>query len=443
MKIQFSNCTAKDKRKAMILVLVLWLVVLLTAFAVTLAWDVTINSKLALAQREQQVAHNLARSGVALAMVHVANDLIIEDRENRGQPYDAYSDVWAQPPEQKDLEKGGMKLGKGTFTYTLIDEEGKININKATPMLLVAMLQFYGYDEVESEDIANAIVDWRDADSVVLGDDESTGLTENEYYSEAAGQKLKRDPSDGDLIYRCPNEPFLTIEELLDVTGITQDLFFGANADEEAKTAIVQRDRAAKGKSTSSGGKRRSIKGNQRPLNEIITVYGDGNLNFNTASEEVLTILLFAGNNLTDEQSARSIANNIIKYRGDEFNRKSLRPDDALKSMADMSKISGLKEADLAALSNVSSLGLNITFKSNTFTVIGTGTVAQEKRINQTEKSVKVIFSKKLDTYNPDDARLTTNKSKSISSRTRRSTKTDDEDNLVRIPGIRILQWIE
>ena len=433
----------RRQKRAMILVMVLWIVVLLGAFAVTLAWDVLVNSKLALAQREQQVAYNLARSGVAMAMTHLANDALIEERENPGQPYDAYSDVWAQPPEQKDLDKGGVKLGKGLYTYTIDDEEGKININKATPQLLCAMLQYYGYDEIDAQQTANSIVDWRDPDSIVLGDDQSTGLSENEFYSQSMGQNLTKDMTDDQLIYRCPNEPFLSIEELLDVNGITQELFFGTDEEAAAKMSIATRNKAATGSQVRTTTKRRGLNKNTTPLCNILTVYGDGNLNLNTADEEVLTILLFAANERTDLGSAAATAKSIVQFRGDNKKKKSLKPDDAFRSMADLSKVSGLNADEIASLSNLNNLGLNVVFKSNTYTVTGTGIVTKEKRTNQTEKSVRVIVNKKLDVYNPDDARLVSNKNTRTVRKPKRMSSTKEEDNLIRVPAIRVLQWIE
>ncbi len=435
------------KDKAIIIVLVLWIVVVLGALASTLAWDVMINSKLTLAQRERQIAYNLARSGIALGMTHLANDLLIEEEENSGQPYDAFSDVWMQTPEDKDLEKGGIKLGKGTFTYSIIDEESKININKATAQLLRAMVEFYGVDQNDSDKIANAIVDWRDSDSNVTGDDSSTGLSENEYYSELAGQKLSKNLLSSDLIYQCPNEPFFTIEELLDVNGITDELFWGADAETRSSIAEDKRNRAAHGKSQKST-KRRSLgKNDTLPMCKVITVYGDGGININTASEEALTIVLYAANNLTDLSSAKSIAQSIINYRGDTKKRKSLKPDDALKSVEDLKKISGLDEEDLVALSNTGNLGVTLAFKSSYFNIEGTGRVVKENRLYQTEKTISTIILKHLDVYNPDDARLTgTTLSASTGSGSKRrslSRGRTDEDHLIRIPGIRVVQWNE
>jgi len=442
---------SNHNKTGMVMVFVLWIVVLLGALASTLAWDVLVNSKLALAQREQQIAYNLARSGIALAMTHLANDLLVEDQENRGNPYDAYSDVWAQPPEEKDLDKGGVKMGKGIMSYEITDEESKININKASAQLLRAMLEFYGLDETESDDLANAICDWRDSDNNVLGDDESTGLTENEYYSSLYGQKINKDLADEDLLYRCPNEPFFTIEELIDVQGMSDELFWGPDAITKESVEIAKRSRIAKGRSVASlGPKRRSLRrDSSQPMCDIITVQGEGNLNINTASEEVLTIVLYAANNLTDMNSAKSLARTIVNYRGDnKSKRKNLRPDDAFKSAEDLSKISGLDNEDLAIVSNLSSLGISIGFKSNIFAITGTGRVVKDKRQYQTEKSITAIVKKNLDAYNPDDARLanlnlTTARSSRRKSVSVGSKSKADEDNLIRIPAIRVLQWIE
>ncbi|HOW69973.1 MAG TPA: type II secretion system protein GspK [Phycisphaerae bacterium] len=87
--------------------------------------------------------------------------------------------------------------------FGMIDESAKLNINTATYdqlMMLPCM----------TDDVATAIVDWRDEDS-----DLTQGGAENEYYLSLA------DP------YYCKNASFESVEELLLVRGTLWELLYG------------------------------------------------------------------------------------------------------------------------------------------------------------------------------------------------------------------------
>ena len=431
----------RTKRRGAVLILTLWLVVVLGVIATSLLFEVQISSKLALLQKEQTIAYNLAKSAIALGMTHLQNDLLIDHAENPNQSFDSFADVWAQP-ERRDKEIE-VKLGKGTYELEIEDEESRININVASQRLLKAMLEYYGYESPDSDEIANAIVDWRDRDDMCIG---APGEKENEHYSALLGQRIRSDTAAEDLIYQSRNESFLTEDELLDVFGITPELYYGYDpADLEAQEAAV-RERLAVGKKVVTRKQSRKRQ-ERRPLREIITVRGSGRVNLNTASKEVLTILFYAANNASNFETAEAAAESIVKFRGGPGTNKRPDPDDAFKSLADLSKVPGLNSALLAQLSSAGALGVQMTFRSSVFRITGIG------RVGSTEKMVQAIVTRNLDTYNPDDARLLSNRGKlgggaaerggfAIRGRLGRNRR-DEVDNFIRIPAIRVLQWIE
>jgi type II secretory pathway component PulK len=431
--------TGFTRRRAAVLVLTLWLVVALTLMASSLGFDVQVNSKLAMLQRNRFVAYNLAKSAIAVGMTHLQNDLLIDYAENPNQPFDAPSDVWAQPDrKEKDVE---VELGRGTYELEITDEDSKININIANQRVLKAMLEYYGYEAPDSDEIANAIVDWRDPDDMTLG---AAGEKENEHYSELAGQKIRINTAPEDLIYQSRNEAFLTIEELLDVIGITPDLYYGYDPDTEEAREQKRRDDIALGKHS----RERKRKENKTlPLKDIVTVRGSGRINVNTASQEVLTILLYAAGNCTDLNSAETAAKSVCDFRGGPGGRRTPDPDDAFRSLADLAKVPGLNQQNVGQLSSSGTFGVQLSFNSNTFKVTGIGRAGRVKR------TVHAIVQRSLDTYNPDDMRLLSNKGKfgrglrgGFASRRgmrRRRRGGEVDDNLIRIPAIRVVQWIE
>lgn len=429
---------ARSRKKAVVLVLTLWMVVVLTVIASSLAFDVQVNSKLALLQKQQAEAYSLAKSAVAAGMTHLQNDMLIDYQENPNQPYDAFSDVWAQPDvKEKDLD---TEMGKGTFRFDISDEEGKINIRFASFKLLKAMVEFYGLEAPDSDDLAYAIIDWRDGDDMAQG--QGAGSKENEYYSGLLGQKINSRTTADQLIYQAANEDFLTIEELLDVAGMTPELYYGYDPESQDAKEEKTRNDIALGKYIHAPKKKR--KADELAIKDIITVRSSGKINLNTAPEEVLTILMYAGNNCTDIDSARTAAKSIVEFRGGGKKHKAPEPDDAFKSMQDVAKVPGINQGSLAQLSAGGALGQQIAFNSSVFSVKGIG------RVKDVQKTITAIVQRDLNTYNPDDARLAGGKSAfqnraSEASRSRRlgSKHGKEADNYIRIPAIRVVQWIE
>ena len=91
----------------------------------------------------------------------------------------------------------------------ITDESAKLNLNYATDAQLLVLVEAAaaGDERVIPQEIVDAILDWRDADSKPRGE---TGDTEGVYYQEL-------EPP-----YRVKNGLFDTVEELLLVKGVTE-----------------------------------------------------------------------------------------------------------------------------------------------------------------------------------------------------------------------------
>lgn len=106
----------------------------------------------------------------------------------------------------------------------ITDESSKVNLNTATEAQLMILVRAAvgGDEEIDPQDIVNAVLDWRDADQTPRGEDGDTGDTgdtEGEYY-----RTLPKP-------YRVKNGPFDTVEELLLVKGITGRILYGEDFD--------------------------------------------------------------------------------------------------------------------------------------------------------------------------------------------------------------------
>jgi len=94
-----------------------------------------------------------------------------------------------------------------SYTYGLRDESSRLNLNLATPEMLLKLPGM-------TAELAASIVDWRDPDSEV-----TTAGAESEYYL------MLPKP------YYCKNAPFESVEELLLVKGATAQMLFGEDAN--------------------------------------------------------------------------------------------------------------------------------------------------------------------------------------------------------------------
>ena len=111
-----------------------------------------------------------------------------------------------------------------------ITEEGaKLNLNTATEEQLLELVRIVVPEDEETnpQDIVDAIMDWRDPDSVPRGE---AGDTEVEYYRSL------------DKPYRVKNGPFDTVEELLLVKGVTSKILYGEDVDRNGLLTDNEKD---------------------------------------------------------------------------------------------------------------------------------------------------------------------------------------------------------
>ena len=113
--------TAVHRTRGSLLVITLWLVTLLSVFAIAVARHLSLELRLTKYQLARERAKALARSGVSLAMQQLAADAA--DAE---EPYDWLGDDWALPQEAVQTADGVIQV------RAIADEERKLDLNAAT-----------------------------------------------------------------------------------------------------------------------------------------------------------------------------------------------------------------------------------------------------------------------------------------------------------------------
>jgi type II secretory pathway component PulK len=323
----------KRKDRAVILVLVLWILVLLSLMAYSLLFQVSTETTITSTRKKQLKALALARAGVGRAIIDLRNDLLF-DNDPEAKIFDGEGDVWARPEEGKIEFAPSGEEEDGYFNCHVYDEEGLFNLNKfsATNMIILQKIcENIGYDEEDAKIVAAAIVDWRDGDSKPLFA-EPLSDDEGKAYAVLKGEDEggETDPDDVDpLVFR--NEDYMTVDELLEVYGVTPDLFFGPGSPEAEHYNMILG--GPQGDLFEMEERRRSRLDDEAPvgLRDYFTVYGNGNLNFNTAPAHVLAAFAQASGRDDGERFAERVIKNRRGGREDDIDNS-----DAFKSVTEL-----------------------------------------------------------------------------------------------------------
>lgn len=190
----------KKEERGVILIVTMWIALALTGMLLVFARTVRVHLAISANTLAEARAEWIARAALAYTIS------LIRSSEGKGFSYPSTS-----------FE--AIKIGDGYFwllnpdydnsstpAFGIMDESAKINLNTATPEML---MQLPGM----TEELAAAISDWCASETMPLGEAGS------EYY-------LLLDPP-----YHCKEEKFETMEEILLVKGASLALLFGIDTN--------------------------------------------------------------------------------------------------------------------------------------------------------------------------------------------------------------------
>lgn len=195
----------RHKNKGLVIIAVLWMVVVLMVMAAILGRKSRLDMKVCLARMEAVRCKWACRAGIEKAIAVLNED----ETEN-----DSLLDLWSDNAE----DFNDVMLNKCWFTVRVIDESSKLNINTITKEQLLGLPDMV-------EEIADAIIDWRDSDDTPSGGGVESGYYEGLTYG-----------------YWARNGPFRTIRELLLVKDVTEELFYGEDTNLNGRLDYNERD---------------------------------------------------------------------------------------------------------------------------------------------------------------------------------------------------------
>ncbi|MBI2870122.1 MAG: general secretion pathway protein GspK [Candidatus Omnitrophica bacterium] len=276
-----------------ILIITLWVVSILALFAVGIGYRMGLLIKMAGYKRDVKVARELAFAGFSWSLAQLAQD---------ANAYDSLYEcgITLEDEEEPDKVFQRLPVGQGYFTIShavresrkwilkpgFTDEERKINVNLAPFELLAALPGV-------TPSLASAMIDWRDKNDDPLLDEsgnEKPFGAEQEQYEE--------------LAFSCKNAPFQAMEELRLVLGMTDEVY--------------------------------------REIEPMLTVYGDGKVNINTAPAPVLEVLARASFDQVGglERDIEHLVERIIDHRDGFDDEEGTEGDEPFQNIkGDMSRL--------------------------------------------------------------------------------------------------------
>ena len=182
----------ETREEGIALIAVLWTLVLLSIIAAALSLDTRTSTRVARNMVDSAAARAAADAGIQRAVL----DLVSFPNANDTRKFRADGTNYA------------WRFAGCLVRLSVQDERSKIDLNQAPEALLAALIELNGVDRGKAQSLADAIADFRDADSLPrLG-----GAEKSNY--QAAG-----------LAWGPKNAPFQEKEELQQVLGMTPKIY--------------------------------------------------------------------------------------------------------------------------------------------------------------------------------------------------------------------------
>src|SRR5262245_29562298 len=200
LRFAWSSC---DGENGVALIVVLWIFIFL--FVVAFDFSASTREEAAAAQRfnDETLGYYLAVAGFERGLYDYLNQQAGAGNVQQGQRSDLFDGAWREE-----------NVGAGVSRVRLVDEGGKININRVNEDTLRRIFTNLGIDNLQRDILVDSIMDWRDPDDL-----HRANGAESDYY-------MGLSPA-----YTAKNGSFDSVEDLLWVRGMTTPLYFGYPED--------------------------------------------------------------------------------------------------------------------------------------------------------------------------------------------------------------------
>jgi len=198
--------------RAFVLLAVLLVLTLLAVIVIEFAFSARLEASMVRSYRDGVLARHLAEAGVQQAIREIMSPSQVAALDEAGQLV-FYRALPGQttPTRLPTLPRHRVPLGGGEFSYRIADEGARLGINGAGPERLDRLLAALAVDREQRDIINDSLQDWRDANEL-----HRLHGAESDFYLKLA------------VPYRARNANIQDAAELLQIRGVTRELYFGA-----------------------------------------------------------------------------------------------------------------------------------------------------------------------------------------------------------------------
>jgi general secretion pathway protein K len=266
------GAAAAASRGGAALIVALWTVLILSLLVSGLAYEMHIQSGITSYARKRLKAQVASRGGAEYAKFLLAKSFETSAFEEEDLEKESFRIL------SKNLERGigvsgiEVEMGGSTATVDILPEAGRRNVNLLQDEDWEELLDQAGVPEEIWPELIDCFMDFTDENDA----HRLHGAEADDPFYKSAG-------------YEPKNAPLDTVDELLLIKGFTPEIVYGGPPADPRGEPL-------------------------RGIAHLLTTFGDGKVNVNTASREVLLTLTAGGQTLTDFE-----VDDILRYRlGDD-----------------------------------------------------------------------------------------------------------------------------
>lgn len=198
--------------RGFVLLAVLLTLTLLAVVVTEMAFSARLEASMVRAYRDGVLARHLAEAAVQQALREIVTPAQVAALDEAGQVvFYRFLPGQTTPTSLPPLPRTRVPLGAGEFSYRLVDESARLGLNTVGVDRLARLLEGLGVETEPRAVIVDSLQDWRDADEL-----HRPHGAESDFYLRLP------------VPYRARNAPFQDAAELLQVRGITPELYRGA-----------------------------------------------------------------------------------------------------------------------------------------------------------------------------------------------------------------------
>ena len=322
-----------DAKRGAALVVALWTVLILSLLIGAMAYEMHIEAGITSYARKRMKAQVAARGGVEYAKFLLAKSYDISAFEGEDEEKEAQRTLAKNLSRGIGVSAAQVEMGGSTAKVDILPEAGRRNVNKLGDEDWEELLDQAGVPEEDWPELIDCFMDWTDA-----GDEHRlNGAEEGDAYYKEQG-------------YEPKNAPLDTVDELMLIKGFTPAIVYGGPPPDPKSEPL-------------------------RGISHLLTTFGDGKVNVNTASREVLMTLTADNGKMMDEW----VVDDILKYRGGDDGLPNTK-DDGFESVQEAISKTGMDPSLAGKISvadrqfvRVTSIGENNGVESGVWAIFEVG----------------------------------------------------------------------